>query len=163
VGSSNGVLYLLTPSLAVAHTYDGTPDGRPAINTTPRADEDGDWYFGADDGYVYDVEVRADGSSPLFKAARFGPGGAIRSSPIVGGDAECGDGPCVYFGSSTAGTYLARIGETRILDIRACVSVADGSTTCAVDPRLWARVEVGLPNIIGGSGVYVMGWSYYSP
>jgi len=163
VGGANGVLYLLTPSLATAYSYDGTPDGSPAINTTPGVDENGDWYFGADDGYVYDVEVPGSGAQQLFKAARFGPGSAIRSSPVVGGDVECGDGPCLYFGSSSNGSYLARIGETRILDIRACVSSAPSSTTCAADPRLWARVELGSPGVVGGTGVFVMGWSYYSP
>ena len=162
VGTTNGSLYLLSSSLATVYSYSGVADGSPAINTTPRPDENGDWYFGADDGFVYDVEIPISGSQ-LFKAARFGPGGAILSSPIVGGDAECGDGPCVYFGSSTAGSYLTFIGETRILDIRACVSDAGGSTNCAANPRLWARVEVGQSAVIGGDGVYVMGWSYYSP
>lgn len=162
VGTTNGSLYLLSPSLAIVYSYSGAADGSPAINTTPRPDENGDWYFGADDGFVYDVEIPLSGSQ-LFKAARFGPGGAILSSPIVGGDAECGDGPCVYFGSSTAGSYLTFIGETRILDIRACVSDAGGSTNCAANPRLWARVEVGQPAVVGHDGVYVMGWSYYSP
>lgn len=69
----------------------------------------------------------------------------------------------MYFGSSTAGGYFARLGSTRIIDLNACVSTASGSTSCAANPRLWAHLEVGSPAIVGGRGVYVQGWSYYSP
>jgi hypothetical protein len=162
VSSTNGVLYLLDSGLTTRWTYDGQVDGRPAINTTPTADANGDWYFGADDGYVYDVEIPTSGIQ-LFKAARFGPGGAIRTSPLVGGSTEGCSGPCLYFASSTSGLYYARLGSVRIIDLRACISSASGSTVCAANPRLWARVEVGPPVIVGGSGVYVQGWSYYSP
>ena len=100
----------------------------------------------------------------MFKAARFGPGGAIRSSPIVGAPADgCLTGPCLYFASTSAGSYFVRLGGTRIFDLQACISTASGSTTCVGNPRLWARVEVGPPSVVGGSGVYVKGWSYYSP
>ena len=160
VGTTNGFLYVLSDTpLAVQWSYDGQPDGWPAINTTPMADANGDWYFGANDGAVYDVELPMSGST-MFKAARFGPGGPIASSPVVG---ACAAGPCLYFGSTTAGSYFAQLGHTRIIDLRACVSSASGSTICAANPRLWARVEVGSPAIVGGSGVYVQGWSYYAP
>jgi hypothetical protein len=163
VGSTNGVLYVLNTGLAVQWSYDGQADGRPAINSTPQADSNGDWYFGANDGYVYDVEIPITGQQ-MFKAARFGPGGAILSSPIVGGaDDGCTPGACVYFASSSAGSYFARIGGTRIIDLRACISSASGATSCAANPRLWARVEIGSAAILGGRGVYVQGWSYYSP
>lgn len=162
VGSANGVLYLLDSGLTLRWTYDGQVDGRPAINTSPAADSNGDWYFGADDGYVYDVEI-SNSSTLLFKAARFGSGDAVRSSPLVGGSSDGCSGPCMYFGSSTAGLYYARLGVARIIDLRACLSSALDSTICAANPRLWARVEVGPPAIVGGSGVYVQGWSYYSP
>jgi hypothetical protein len=159
VGTTNGFLYVLTSTLAVQWSYDGKPDGWPAINTTPMADANGDWYFGASDGSVYDVEIPMSGPQ-MFKAAKFGPGGAIGSSPIVG---SCFSGPCLYFGSTTAGSYFARLGTTRVLDVQACVTSAAGSTNCAVNPRLWARVEVGSSVVVGGRGVYVQGWSYYSP
>lgn len=163
VGSTNGFLYLLSPTMAVTWTYDGLADGRPAINTTPAADANGDWYFGAEDGYTYDVEIPLVGKQ-MFKAASFGPGGAIRSSPVVGGVADgCGSGPCLYFASVSSGSYFVRLGATRIIDLRACISAASGSTTCAANPRLWARVEVGSPAVVGAQGVYVQGWSYYSP
>jgi hypothetical protein len=163
VGSTNGNLYLLSTGLADLWTYSGQADGSPAINSTPGADANGEWYFGANDGYVYDVEVPASGQQ-MFKAARFGPGGAIVSSPVIGGAADaCGSGACLYFASTTAGSYFVRLGDTRIIDLRACVSLAAGSTDCYANPRLWARVEVGSPAVVGGSGVYVQGWSYYSP
>jgi hypothetical protein len=164
VGGASGRLFLLNPSLVSQWTYDGAADGFPAINSTPAVDANGDWYFGADDGYVYDVEIPG-GSAPgqLFKAARFGPGGAIRSSPVVGTGAGCNPGPCMYFGSATAGSYFAQIGLTRIVDLRACASSTPCSTTAVPNPRLWARVEVGTPFRVGGRGVYVQGWSYYSP
>lgn len=159
VGGTNGLLYLFDGGLNVAYSYDGQPDGRPAINTTPMADPNGEWYFGANDGSIYNVEIPVSGPQ-MFKAARFGRGGAIASSPIVG---ACPNGPCLYFGSSSAGSYFARIGSTRVSDLRACVSSAAGSTTCAANPRLWARVQIGPGGIWGGSGVFVQGWSFYSP
>lgn len=158
VGATNGFLYLYNRGLTLTYSYDGQADGRPAINTTPMADSNGDWYFGANDGSVYDVEIPVSGTQ-MFKAAKFGPGGAIASSPIVG---SCPAGPCLYFASSN-GSYFVRIGNTRIGDLRACVSSAQGSTTCAGNPRLWARVQVGPGNVWGGSGVFVQGWSFYSP
>jgi hypothetical protein len=162
VGTTNGYLYVLNNALAVQWTYDGQPDGWPAINTTPMADANGDWYFGASDGSVYDVEIPVSGPQ-MFKAAKFGPGGAIGSSPVVG---MCSTGPCLYFGStgsSAAGSYFARLGTTRVIDLQACVTSASGSTSCAANPRLWARVEIGSPAIVGSRGIYVQGWSYYSP
>lgn len=163
VGSTNGILYLLGTGLTILHSYNGSADGSPAIVSRPAADVNGDWYFGAADGYVYDVEIPLSGVQ-MFKAARFGPGGQIRSSPIVGGASDgCGPGPCLYFGSSTAGLYFAALGTTRVIDLRACISTGASSTTCYVNPRLWARVEVGPASVVGGTGVAVQGWSYYSP
>src|SRR5207247_2156564 len=90
---------------------------RPA-DRKPVADSNGDWYFGADDGYVHDVEMPASGSQ-LFQAAKFGPGGQIQSSPV---EAGCSTGPCMYFGSSTSGAYFVLLGKTRVSDLRACIS-----------------------------------------
>jgi hypothetical protein len=155
VGATNGFLYLFNTALNLAYSY----DGQQPINTTPMADANGDWYFGANDGSVYDVEIPLSGTQ-MFKAAKFGPGGAIASSPIVG---ACAAGPCMYFGSSTLGSYFVRIGSTRVSDLRACISSTFGSTGCAGNPRLWTRVQVGPAAIWGNLGVYVQGWSYYSP
>jgi hypothetical protein len=93
------------------------PDGFPAISTTPMADTNGDWYFGASDGSVYDVEIPVSGVQ-MFKAAKFGPGGAISSSPTVGTCPSGLVGPCIYFGSSAVGSYFVRIGSTRVSDLR---------------------------------------------
>lgn len=159
VGSTNGFLYLLDTNLNISRQYDGQADGRPAISSTPVADSSGDWYFGADDGYVYDVEIPATGLQ-MFKAARFGPGGAIRSSPVEGG---CGSATCVYFASTTSGAYFVDLASTRVIDLRACITSGPGSSTCAANPRLWARAMVGPPAVVGGKGIAVQGWSYYSP
>jgi hypothetical protein len=141
--------------------YNGKPDGFPAITSTPMADVNGDWYFGASDGSVYDVEIPVSGVQ-MFKAGKFGPGGAISSSPSVGACPNGLVGPCMYFGSSIDGSYFARIGSTRVSDLRSCVTSTPGSTACAANPRLWARVQVGPASVWGSTGVYVQGWSYYS-
>jgi hypothetical protein len=156
VGSTNGRLMLLSTGLAIVHQYTGSAP----INTTPIADASGDWYFGADDGNVYDVEVAGANVQALFLAAKFSPGtGAIRSSPI---ENACGSARCVYFGYGAAGTYLVLIGDTRQIDMQACVTSASGSSTCSANPQLWAQVTVGK-GASGGHGVSVQGWSYYSP
>ena len=147
VGSTNHVLYVLNTALATRWTYTAPA----AINTTPVADVNGDWYFGADDGYVYDVEIPATGST-MFNAARFGPIGPITSSPI---EAPCSTGPCIYFASTSSG-YFVQLGSTRTSDLRACISPTVDCTG-APNPRLWARAT------IGGTGISVQGWSYYSP
>ena len=155
LGSTNGTFYLLDANLNVTHQYVG---GSP-IRTTPAADANGDWYFGADDGKVYDVEVPATGMQ-MFNAAVFALGGAIRGSPVEGG---CGTGLCLYFGSSTAGSAFVRLGTVRVIDLRSCVTSSPATTSCAVNPRLWARAKIGAPAIVGGTGISVLGWSYYSP
>ena len=80
VGGTNGVLYLLNTALSLRWTYNGQADGSPAIASSPAADANGDWYFGAADGYVYDVEIPLSGQQ-MFKAARFGPGGRSAARP----------------------------------------------------------------------------------
>ena len=161
VGGTNGFLYLFNSTLTTTlYLYSGQPDGFPPITTTPMAGPNGDWYFGANDGSVYDVEIPVSGVQ-MVKAAKFGPGGVISSSPIVGACPGGLVGPCMYFGSSTDSFY-ARIGTTRISDLRACLTATPGATTCTANPRLWARVQIGPGAIWGGTGVYVQGWSYYS-
>jgi hypothetical protein len=156
VGSTNNTFYVYSSGLNLPPYQFSGP---AAINSTPVADAYGDWYFGADDGNVYDVEVPASGSQ-LFMAAKFGPGGAVGSSPI---EAPCQSGAarCVYFGTSTW-SYFALIGDTRTMDMRACVTNGRGSASCANNPAVWARVTVG-PGAGNPSGVSVRGWSYYSP
>ncbi len=161
-GNQNGTLYVMDTNLKVQLQYDGAA----AINSTPAVDANGDWYFGADDGFVYDVEAPASGPlpRPMFKAARFGPGGKVSSSPLVGSPSDgCATvGPCMYFGS-TGTAYFAQLGGLRLMDVNACLTSGSGSTACAGNPRLWARLEVGTPGILGGQDVHIIGWSYYSP
>lgn len=163
-GNQNGTLYVLDgANLNLRLRYDGSAaDGRPRINSTPGADANGNWYFGADDGFVYDVEAPASGTA-MFKAARFGPGGSVRSSPIVGGTSDgCVPGTCMYFGS-TGTDYFAQLGGLRLMNVTACRTAGSGLTACVGNPRLWARLEVGTPGILGGQDVHVIQWSYYSP
>jgi outer membrane protein assembly factor BamB len=163
-GNQNGTLYVLNANnLTLRYRYDGSAaDGRPQINSTPGADANGDWYFGADDGFVYDVEPPASGTL-MFKAARFGPGGSVRSSPVVGSPSDgCAPGPCMYFGS-TGTDYFAQLGSLRLMNVTACLTASSGSATCNGNPRLWARLQVGTSGIVGGQDVSIVGWSYYSP
>jgi hypothetical protein len=162
IGGINGALYLLSNRLVIQWSYDGQADGSPAVNSIPAADTNGDWYFEASDGWVYDVEIPMSGQQ-MFKAAKLGLGGAVGSSPIGSSPSvgACPAGPCLYFGSQTAGSYFVRIGVTRVSDLIAGVSSDLLSTSCVSNPCLWARVQVGP--VGGGSRVYVRGWSYYSP
>jgi hypothetical protein len=161
VGAANGQsLFVFDSGLKQLFRYDGTA----AINTSPAADIRGEWYFGADDGYVYDVEPPATGTA-MFKAARFGPGGQIRSSPIVGSPSDgCSGNVCMYFGSASSGTYLAQIGNIRVMELRSCITSGTGSTSCVSassnNPLLWARLEVGDPTYMQGRSVNVIGWAF---
>lgn len=152
-GNQNSLLVLDT-SLNVSLRYDGAV----GITTTPGADSNGDWYFGADDGHVYDVERPASGIQ-MFKAARFGAGGQVSSSPIVGAPSDgCSGRVCMYFGTNGNGAYLAQIGNGRVMDLNACSTSGSGSTSCIPGTQqLWARLEVGVAN----QAVNVIAWSYY--
>jgi hypothetical protein len=151
VGDGNGSLYVLTTSLATYGTYVGSS----VIRTAPAADAMGDWYFGADDGKLYEV-AKQSGTS-MVKVASYGPGtGPVGSSPVVG---TCAVGICAYVGSSAANLYEVAL-DARSAVITACISTA--TATCSgVNPQLWTDVEIG----VSGSPrtVHVEGWSYYSP
>jgi hypothetical protein len=162
-GDRGGKLYVLDTSLNMRLQYDNRDaHGRVVpINTTPASDGRGDWYFGANDGYIHDVEPPAiavpcpgesDGVPCMFQAGLFGPLSPVQSSPFAGG---CGGKVCIYFGGSS-GSELAQLGDIRVLDLRAHLS--DGS-----GPSLWARVEVGNPAHVGGQGVHILSWSYFNP
>lgn len=163
VGGTNGTLYLLNGSLNVAYTY--TEAGLAAIDTTPVADANGDWYFGDDNGFVYDVELPPKGPQ-LFKAARFGPGGQnqVRSSPYVGSPGGCSGCVGIYFGAagSGGGAYFVQIGKIRVMDVTSCLTSGAKSTTCTGAARLWTRIEVGDPQYVGGQGVNTVGWAYFT-
>jgi hypothetical protein len=161
VGAADGPsLFIFDSGLKQLFQYDGAVP----INTSPGADIRGDWYFGADDGYVYDVEPPAAGNT-MFKAARFGPGGQIRSSPMVGSPGDgCSGNVCMYFGDASSGSYFAQIGNIRVMELRSCITPGASSTSCvsasATNPSLWARLEVGDPTYMQGRSVNVIGWAY---
>jgi hypothetical protein len=162
VGASNGQSLLVFDSgLKQLFRY----DGQAAIDTSPSSDIHGDWYFGADDGYVYDVEPPAPGSAEMFKAARVGLGGKVQSSPVVGSPADgCSGNVCMYFGDASKGSYFVQIGNIRVMQLRSCMALSTSSTSCvtasANNPSLWARLEVGDPTYMQGQSVNVIGWAY---
>jgi hypothetical protein len=158
-GNQNGTLFILDTSLTQLLRY--LVPGALPINTTPAADGNGDWYFGANDGFVYDVEPPSTGVL-MFMASRFGPGGQVKSSPVLGSSSGCSGVVCLYFGAGGNGDYFAQIGKIRVMDVTACLAPSSSSTSCTGNLRLWARAEVGDPNYVGASGVNVLGWSYYN-
>jgi len=152
VGGRNGALYLLDPSLNRLATL---PAGGAAISTTPQSDGLGEWFFGADDGYLYEAQQTA-GQTTMVVVTRFGPpGGAVSSGPQVGG---CPAGLCAYVGSGTT-AYLVQL-DARDVVITSCLSTAPPA--CSGDnPRLWASVEIGAAG--SPRTAHVQAWSYYSP
>jgi hypothetical protein len=162
VGAGNGQsLFVFDSGLKQVFRY----DGQATVDTSPAADIHGDWYFGADDGYVYDVEPPAPGAAEMFKAARVGLGGQVQSSPVVGSPADgCAGNVCLYFGDASKGSYFVQIGNIRVMQLRSCMASSTSSTSCvtisANNPSLWARLEVGDPTYMQGRSVNVIGWAY---
>lgn len=149
VGGQDGGLYLFNSNLSTFATY--APPG-PAIQTTPGADGAGNWYFGAADGYVY--ELQAQSGQTLTMVRRYGPMAAVASSVQVGG---CPTGICVYLGDWDNNAYLIPL-DARDAVITACITAAPPA--CASGhPRLWASVEVGAGAAL--QTVHVGGWSYF--
>ena len=152
VAGQNGGLYVLDTGLNLRSSY---PGGGPAITTSPAADSAGDWFFGADDGYLY--MAQAGGQGRMAQAGRFGFLGArVGSSASVG---SCGSGICIYLAVRNGGAFLVDL-DARAALITACVSTSPPACSGA-NPRLWARVEVGDTG--SSQTVHVTGWSYYSP
>ena len=152
VGGQDGALYLLDTSLNSYATY---PAGGASISTSPGADSAGDWYFGADDGYLNEVQVQT--LQPVMTLAwKYGSMGQIGSSVQVG---TCSVGICIYMGSLNRRAYLVPL-DARDVVMTGCLSTAPPA--CSADnPRLWAQVEVGVTG--NPQTVHVQGWSYYSP
>jgi hypothetical protein len=150
VGARNGGLYLFDSSLNPFAAYAGAA----RINTTPSADGAGTWYFGADDGYVREVQVQP--GPVMTQVNSYGPIGQVGSSVQVGG---CSIGICVYLGALNGGLYLVPL-DARNAVITACITASASSPCSGATPRLIANVEVGefgKPN-----AVHVQGWAYYS-
>ncbi len=151
VGGQNGALYLLDPSLNRLATLSA---GGPPISTTPQSDGLGDWFFGADDGNLY--EAQQNGQAAMAVITQFGPpNGAVSSGPQVG---ACPAGLCAYVGSGTT-NYLVQL-DARDVVISACLSTAPPACS-GENPRLWASIEVGQAG--SPSTAHVQAWSYYSP
>ena len=151
VGGDAGHLYVLDTNLATYATY----SSGQAIDTTPAADPMGDWYFGANDGLLYEVAKR-NGTSMIRVATYGSAAGPIASSPVVGG---CLVGLCVYLGSTDRSAYLMTL-DARSAVITSCISSAP--PTCnGTNPQLWTSVEIGVTG--NPQTVHVEGWSYYSP
>ncbi len=153
VAGTNGALYVLDTNLNLYASYAG---GSP-IRTSPSADGAGDWYFGADDGRLYAVQI-PNGSTAMVLAGGwpYGRAGAIGSSPIA---AACPAGICIYFGSVDSNLYLVSL-DARDAVLTTCISTAPPACSGA-NPRLWTRVEIGVAG--SPQTVHVEGWSYYSP
>ena len=151
VGGQNGALHLFDGSLQPIGTLSG---GGSAIVTTPAADGAGNWYYGANDGYVHEVQV-VQGQAYLTQVDTFGPMGATTSAVVVSG---CSIGICVYLGASNDVAYLVPLDARRAI-ISACISTAPPACSGA-NPRLWAKVAVGASG--APQAVHVEGWSYYS-
>src|SRR5438309_717048 len=149
VGAQNGGLYLFNSSLNPIASYAGTGS---AINTTPAVDGAGDWYFGADDGYVHEVQNQG---GQMVQVNRYGSMGTVGSSVTVGG---CATGICVYLGTLGNRLYLVPL-DARDAVLSACITSAP-PTCSGANPRLWASVEVGASG--SPQTVHVEGWSYYS-
>ena len=153
IGGHNGTLYVLDANLNIYASY----AGGKAIDTTPVADGAGNWYFGANDGRMYEVQ-KPGGGSAMIVAASFGTAGAaFGSSPVIG---SCPAGLCIYVGSLDASAYLVPL-DARNAVLTACISNAPPTCAAGANPRLWTRVEVG--DAASSQTVHVQGWSYYSP
>jgi hypothetical protein len=154
VGGQNHDLYVLDTNLATYASY----FAGAAITTTPGADAAGDWFFGADDGFLYLVQVQPNPPNPpvVTLAWKYGSMGQIGSSVQVG---SCTAGICIYLGSLSNHAYLVPL-DARDAVMTACLTTAPPA--CSSDnPRLWAQVEIGVAG--SPQTVHVQGWSYYSP
>ena len=149
VGAQDGALHLFNSSLNPVPSYAGTGS---AIDTTPATDGAGNWYFGADDGYVHEVQNQG---GQMVEVNRYGDLGAAGSSVEVG---ACTTGICIYLGTLGNRLYLVPL-NARDAVISACITTSP-PTCSGANPHLWANVEVGDRK--SPATVHVKGWSYYS-
>lgn len=149
VAQTNG-LYVLGGSLNLVSSYalSGT-----TISTSPAADLAGDWFFGADNGNVY--EVPAIQSTPTLVTFGSSQLGQVRSSVQLG---ACPAGICIYLGSLNGNAYMVPL-DARDSVLTVCIASAPPSCSGA-NPRLWANIEVGASG--SPQSVHVQGWSYFS-
>ena len=150
--ATNGGLYLFDAGLKPIGTY--LSGSAAAIRTTPGTDKAGNWFVGADDGYVYEVKQGA-----LTLSTTYGPmGGPISSSAVVG---YCHSGltVCIYIGLQNNQPTIVPL-DNRQAALSACI-IPSSSTLCTgASPRLSARLEVG--SAVSAQTVRVRGWAYSS-
>jgi hypothetical protein len=155
VGTQGG-LYVFDSTL---NQFATPAAGSGSISTTPQADSSGQfWYFGADDGYVYEAQVSAGQTVALF-ANRFGPMAQFGSSVQVG-DCKNRAWICLYLGALDTNAYLIPM-DAHEAELTACITVAPPKCLTGANPRVWTRVEIGT--LTSRQAVHVQGWSYYSP
>lgn len=152
VGGQDGALYVLDSALNPYATYTA---GGAAISTSPVADAAGDWFFGADDSRLYEVQ-RLQAQPTMTLATQWPLAGRVGSSPVING---CGAMICIYLGARNGSAYLFPL-DARAATVTACIATAPPDCS-GVNPRLWAQVEVG--SMVSPRTVRVSGWSYYSP
>jgi hypothetical protein len=148
----NGTFYLFGGNL---NLITSTAVGQQ-VRTSPAPDGVGEWFVGAYDGNLYELQESPSGTS-VAPVAQFGSAaiGQVKSSPQVG---PCSAGLCVYLGSVN-NAYMVALDARHAL-MTACLSTALGVCTGA-NPRLSAQVEVGVAG--DKQLVHVQGWSYTSP
>jgi len=149
VGTQTGGLYLFNSSLNPVASYSGPGS---AINTTPAVDGAGDWYVGADDGYVHEFQNQG---GQMVQVNRYGSMGTVGSSVQVGG---CAIGICAYLGTLGNRLYLVPL-NARDAVLSACITPTP-PTCSGANPRLRVSVEVGAAR--NPRAVHVQGWAYYS-
>jgi hypothetical protein len=155
VGTQNG-LYVFDSAL---NTYASPIPGSASISTTPQADSSGNfWFFGADDGYVYEAQV-AGGRPVMLYAHPYGPMTQFGSSVQVG-DCKSSTWICLYLGGLDTNAYLIPLDAHEAV-LKACITVAPPICLAGANPRVWTHVEVGMAN--STQAVHIQGWSYYSP
>jgi hypothetical protein len=149
----NGTFYLYGANLS----FISSAAVGQQVRTSPAPDGAGEWFFGAYDGYLYELQESPSGST-VTQVARFGSTpviGQVKSSVQVG---PCSAGICVYMGSVN-NAYIVSL-DARRAQLTACLSLAPPA--CSGDnPRLSAQVEVGVAG--NNQTVHVQGWSYTSP
>jgi hypothetical protein len=150
IGGSDGKLYVLDANLANLNLV-GSYLGPSPINTSPSADQGGDWFFGGADGQLYEVQP----TMVLGATFYVGSSRVSSSAPLFG---PCPTGSCIYFPA-----FIVPLSD-RDVQLSACIGT--GTTCSGVNPRLWAHVAVGSATTTSGASpqtVHVQGWSYYSP
>jgi len=149
VGGQNGVLYIFSSSLGLI----GSKATGSAIKTSPRTDAAGNWYIGADDGILHELQLQ--NGLGLVEVERYGQMSQFGSSAQVG---SCTAGICIYLGARDGNLYEVPL-DARDAVLSACITAAPPACSGA-NPRLSASVELGA--IGSPQTVHVQGWTYYS-